>query len=152
MARGKGHTTKNRLEKEHYVKYIRTQDYEPTKEEGLNFNDSSDKEEDFSVSKTNKPRRLSFKDQVKEHFSNHWLEWLIGGLTAILIFFTFSAKLELSNHEIKIEQNEKGIESTTKKIEEIQKDNTRQDLEIQEVKIRQEYLEKSKKDTLQNGK
>lgn len=152
MAGRKGHTTKSPLERQQYVKYIKEQDYEPTKEEGLNFNDSSDKDEDYSVGKTNKPRRLSFTEQVKDHLLSHWVEWLIAGVSLVLVFFTFSAKFELNTHDIKIEQNKSDIESANKRIEGVEKQNTQQDLQIQENKIRLEYIGKPKNDTTKNGK
>lgn len=151
-SRQSGHNTKNRLEKEQYVKYIKTQDYEPTKEEGLNFKDSSDKDEDFSIGKTEKPRRLSIVEQIKEHFQSKWIEWLIGGLSVVLIFFTFSAKFQLNTHEIKIDQNKTDIDAVNSKVENIEKQNTNQDLQIQENKIRLEYIDKPKNDTTKNGR
>lgn len=152
MANRKGHTTKNRLQREQYVKYIKQQDYEPTKEEGLDFKDSSDKEEDFSISKTNKTRRLPLREQLKDHFDKHWIEWLVGGLSVVLIFFTFSAKIQLSGHEIKIDQNKSDIEKNNNRIDEIDSKNVQQDLQIQDSKLRIEYLNKNPEENKLNGK
>lgn len=149
--RSKGHMSKSSNERAQYVRYIKTQDYEPTQEEGLDFDDTNDKDEDYSVGKTNKPKRLTTKEQLQEHFNKHWIEYLIGGAGIVAAFFIFTAQIDLNKHEFQIEQNKSGLENLNTKVEENTKHDNQQDLQIQENKIRLEYVNERKKDTTKNA-
>lgn len=153
MKRNSGHQSKNRWERSAYVDYIKQQNYEPTKEEGLNFNDSQNKETDYSIQKSPNKRKRQFSDIMKEHFSENWPNYLAGSFTFILLFLTVDSKIDIATIVEKLNGTSTNIESIKEDQKELLKSNHEQDLKIQENKLNLEHLQKSKTEkTVPNNK
>jgi len=145
MIRDKGHTPKSGQEKTAYVNYIRKLDYEPTKDESLDFNESSDNEPDYSIQKANKVKRLSIWEQFQLHIEENWVKWIIAGVGIIISFFIVSSQISFSSINIKQDQTEKDINKINSNIEEINSTNHQQDMKIQKNELTIEYIKDNQK-------
>lgn len=145
MSRAKGHIPKTGQERAAYVDYIRKLDYEPTKDEALDFSESSDKEPDYSIQKANKVRRLSTWEQFQIHFEDNWVKWVIAGVAIVISFFIVTSKVSISGLEIKHDQIKKDIENINIDIDNLEKSNNAQDLKIQKNEINIENIKENEK-------
>lgn len=138
------HTGKSKEEKEYYKMAIHKLDYEPTIDDSLTFPVSDSTEEDLSVSKTQKMQRINSADKIAEHIKNNWINWLFMIIAAALSFFVYHFNGDIG--EVKgrlfgISENISRIESLVK---ENLDENHRQDLLINENRIRIDFLEKER--------
>lgn len=147
MNRNKGHIPKSKQERAAYVNYIRKLDYEPTKDEALDFSESSDKAADYSIEKANKVKRLTTWEQFQFHFEENWIKWLIAGVVVIISFFAVSSQVSISGLNIKQDQSDKEIEIINTDLKEIKSTNHNQDMKIQKNEIMIENLKENQKDT-----
>lgn len=145
MSRHSGHTPKSRDEKAAYVNYIRKLDYEPTKNEALDFNESSDKEPDYSIQQANKVTRLSPWERFQDHFEDNWVKWVIAGIFLIISYFVVTSKVSINGLNIKSDQVNKSVDKIDSEVSNIKEVNHQQDLKIQKNEINIDNL-KDKKD------
>jgi len=137
-----GHTGKNRDERKVYSDYIKSQDYTPTVDESLKFNDTTDDDNEFSVEKNKKRRKRPFREIIQEKLEENWFQIILSIVAFVLVFFTIDAKVGLA----KLFERTENINSTlgdikneikdnnselVKSIDEIEKKNHNQDLRIQ---------------------
>ena len=136
------HAGKSKKEKEYYKMAIHKLDYEPTVDDSLKFPASDSTEEDLSVSKTQKMQTINKVDKIAEYIKNNWINWVIMIIAAALSFFIYHFNGDMG--EVKgrlfgVSENINRIESLVKEnIDE----NHKQDLLINENKIRMNFLEK----------
>ncbi len=135
MSRNKGHIPKTSQERVNYVNYIRKLDYEPTKDEALDFSESSDNEPDYSIQKSNKISRLTTWEQFQVHFEENWIRWVIAGVAIVISYFIVSSQVSFNSINIKTEQTGKDIEKINSNIEVIKNTNHKQDMKIQKNEI-----------------
>lgn len=136
------HTGKSKKEKEYYKMAIHKLDYEPTVDDSLAFPASDSTEEDLSVSKTQKMQKIKFTDKLMEHLQNNWIGWLVVIIAAAASFFIYRFNGDMG--EVKgrlfgVSENINRIESL---VEENIDENHKQDLLINENRIRMNFLEK----------
>jgi hypothetical protein len=143
--KGQQHVPKSSHEKSAYVNYIRKLDYEPTKDEALNFSESSDKEPDYSIQKANKVSRLSTWEQFQLHIEDNWIKWVIAGVALVIGYFIVSAKISINGFDIKLDRTSKDIDKINSNIEEIRKTNQQQDLKIQKNEITIDNIKENQK-------
>lgn len=143
MSRVKGHVPKSGQERTAYVNYIRKLDYEPTKDEALDFNESTDKEPDYSIQKANKVKRLTTWEQFQIHFEDNWIKWIIAGAAIVISYLLVTSKVSINGIEIKQEQTSKGIEKINSNIDDIKKTDNEQNLKIQKNEINIENLKEN---------
>lgn len=147
MSRTKGHSSKTVNERNAYVNYIKKQDYEPTKDEAFDFNDSNNKDTDYSIQNSKKLSRLTIWEQIQKHLENNWIKWVFAGVALVIGYLVFTSKISISTIETKLERTEKDIEVINKNVEEIKGTNNQQDLKIQKNEITIEnYKEKKTND------
>ncbi len=147
MSRAKGHVPKSGQERAAYVDYIRKLDYEPTKDEALDFSESTDKGPDYSIQKANKVKRLSTWEQFQLHFEDNWVKWVIAGVAIVISFFIVTSQVSISGLGIKQDQTSKDIEKINGDIDDLEKANNAQDLKIQKNEINIENLKENQKST-----
>ena len=70
------HTGKTQEQKQAYGRYIKTLDYEPTLEEGIDFGSTVNGGEELSESSSKRKPRGYIKTIVGDHFREHWVEWV----------------------------------------------------------------------------
>ncbi len=154
------HVPKSGMEKRYYNDFIKSQDYTPTVDESLKFEETTDENNEFKVEPNKKRRPKSFKEQFSEHFGEHWIYYVIGVVTLVVSFFMVESKVDIarifeknSGIEKNIETISSDIKDLDKKIEkgidELKEENHEQDMKIQENKLKMEY---SKPDKNNNGK
>ncbi len=83
-----------------YRQYFESQDYEPTVEEKLNFNQTSQTDDEPVDFHQQAPRPSRKIDEIKEHFKDNWLTWvlvLIAGGVGYLVYDSKVAFIELSS-------------------------------------------------------
>lgn len=147
MSRAKGHVPKSGQERAAYVNYIRKLDYEPTKDEALDFSESTDNDPDYSIQKANKVRRLSTWEQFQLHFEDNWVKWVFAGVAIVISFFIVTSKVSISGLEIKHDQTNKDIEKINSDIDDLEKTNNAQDLKIQKNEINIDNIKENQKNT-----
>ena len=117
MGRNSGHNSKSKAQRDFYTKYIKEQNYEPTIDESLSFDNSNNKEEDFSLQRAPRKRRESNSEIFKRHFSENWLTWLVSVIGISLFYFFVTFQLNLSKIDSKSNENEKDISNLDSKID-----------------------------------
>jgi len=152
------HTPKSGLEKKYYNDFIKSQDYTPTVDESLKFEETTDEKNEFKVESNKKRRPKPFKEQFTEHFSENWIYYVIGVATIVISFFMIDSKVDIARLFEKNSSIEKSIEKVGGDIEEIDKKldsefeklndkNHLQDMKIQENSLKIEFKKENK-----NGK
>ena len=153
------HTPKSRAERDYYSRLIKQQDFEPTKSESIDFQESSDKDEDYSIQKASKPRRRPLPDLISEHLKDNMAGYIlsIGGI--ILLYFMVESKIDLATIKEKIngmDTKSTRIESEVKDLEsKIDKNSEKlheQEILVRENKIRIEGFKESKNQPSKNKK
>jgi len=136
------HIGKSKKEKEYYTQKIHKLDNEPTVDDSLSFPGSDSTEEDLSVSKTQKIQRINSADKIAEHIKNNWIGWLIVIIAAALSFFIYHFNGDIGEVKGRLF----GISNDINRIESLVKENIdenhKQDLFINENRIRMNFLEK----------
>jgi len=136
------HTGKSKKEKEYYKMAIHKLDYEPTVDDSLTFPVSDSAEEDLSVSKTQKMQRINSADKIAEHIRNNWINWLFIIIAAALSFFIYHFNGDMGEVKGRLF----GISENINRIESLVRENInekhKQDLLINENRIRMNFLEK----------
>lgn len=140
MARNTGHTTKSKVEKDFYTRYIKEQDYEPTIDDSLPFKTSNDKSEDFTLQQAERKRKEPTKDIVIRHLEENWVKWIFSVVGVALFYFFITFQVNLSKTETKSLENEKDITTLDSKVE---KTTERLDKEIDKLEDKID-LEKEK--------
>ncbi len=153
MSRQKGHTPKNRLERDYYTRYIKSRDYEPTVDESLKFEDSSDSKPDYSEPTTNKSRKVSLKHQLEDYLRENWIPGVIGLIVVIGGYFMISSQITMGKIEtllFKMDEDVKEIKDDIKgsndkldKIDDQSKENSWKLDQIEKEREREREKEKS---------
>jgi cell division protein FtsL len=152
------HIPKSGAEKRYYNDFIKSQDYVPTVDESLKFSETTDEQNEFKVEKNKKPRKKSFKEQISDHFGEHWIYYVIGVVTIVISFLMIDSKVDIARIFEKNSTIEKNIETIstdikeldkkiTDDIDELKETNHDQDMKIQENSLKIEYSKEKK-----NGK
>lgn len=129
------HVPKSAQMKQNYRRYIDTLDYQPTVDERLDFNQTSQSGEELSPVETSNKRPSNIGEKVKDHFSNNWLIWVLAALAAGILYLISDSKVAFTKFETMLSnQNEKLNELKNAEIE-IQKNDRSQDLKVQENSI-----------------
>ncbi len=87
------HIGKSREQRQSYGRYIRSLDYEPTIEEGIDFGSTEKGGEELSESTSQRKSRGYTKNRIREHIKDHWIEWIIGGLIVFGLFLINESRI-----------------------------------------------------------
>lgn len=93
---------KSKAERDYYNRMIKNLDFEPTQSESIDFNDSNDKEEDYSVQKSNKARRRPLTHTLTDHFRENVAAYIMSFLGLVLFYFMIDSKVDLATIKEKI--------------------------------------------------
>ena len=96
------HVQKTKQEKQDYRDYIEAQDYEPTKDESLNFRSTGQSSEELGAP-SSKYRPVDIKTQIAEHFQTHWIKWAISVFLVVLSFLMIDSKSTMAALSTKID-------------------------------------------------
>lgn len=142
MSRRSSHNSKNPNQKRAYINYIRSQEYEPTLEEGLNFEESDDKDLNFDEPTSRRKRKEPFFDKLRTHFEDNWVGWIISGVVLVMVYFMIESRVDIARLFERVDIISKSSDQLNTDIKEIKDNQHEQDLKIQENKIKTENLEK----------
>jgi hypothetical protein len=135
------HVPKTPQMKQLYRRYIETQDYEPTVDDRMHFGQSSQAGEELSTKEIPKRRPVSLGDKVRDHLSNNWLVWVLGGLAAGIIYLVSDSKVAFTKFETLLTTQSEKIADLKSILDASQKNAHSQDLKIQENSIRINHLQ-----------
>lgn len=124
-----------------YNRAIRTQRYEPTLDETLDFKETSEAGEDLSEPAKNRRRPINHKSRIKDHFLENWANWLVGALAIVGLYFMIDAKVELARVDARVDFNKELTTSLDADLDGNAKHDAEQDLWIQENRLRVQQLE-----------
>jgi len=140
----KKHIPKSNAHREYYVKVLKNLDYEPTVDDTLKFPETDDKDKDYSLPTTEKRRRLPFKTQIREHFEENWIKYVVGIISAVLFFLMVESKIDISVIKEKINNLREDIIEVKSLTKENRNKLDNQEKEILENKYKIKYLENTK--------
>jgi uncharacterized protein HemX len=129
------HVPKPTQMKQNYRRYIDTLDYQPTVDERLNFNQTSQSGEELSDVETSKKRPANISEKVKDHFAGNWLIWFLGALAAGILYLISDSKVAFTKFETMLSTQNEKLNDLKNTEAEIQKNDRSQDLKIQENSI-----------------
>ena len=142
MSKRNLHVGKSSYQKSAYQKYIQRMDLEPTLDDTVNFGDSAKGGEELSEPTSKRKRRIKAKDKLANHISDNWVIWLSGFFAAALVYFLVDSKIDFAklgtNFNNQIEKIAKIRETSVLN----EKQNHTQDIQINENKLRIEFIEK----------
>jgi len=138
------HINKSIEERRDYQRYIEKQHYEPTVDETIEFAHTVETGEELSQPTTKRKRKISAKQRLGNHLSENWPLWLIGLIIIILAYYTTDSKIDFAEIVANLKNIEKTIDKIEIKVEENNKAISDQSIDINENKIRIEYLQTGK--------
>jgi hypothetical protein len=136
------HTSKSRKEKEYYTQKIHKLDNEPTVDDSLSFPGSDSTEEDLRISETKKMQKIKFNDRLKEYLQSNWIGWLIVVIAAALSFFIYRFNGDMGEVKGRLFGVSENISRIEYLVKENLDENHKQDILINENRIRMNFLEK----------
>ena len=149
MGRNKSkHTGKSKAERDFYNRLIKNLDFEPTQSESINFNESNEKDEDYSVQTSSKPRRRPLTHTVGDHFKENIAAYIMSLVGFFLLFFMIDSKVDIATIKEKmfgVDEKANRIESELEDIENKVEKNSEK-IHEQEIKLIQNSLNKKKEE------
>lgn len=148
------HASKSPAQRTAYQKYIRSTEKQPTLDESIPFDTTLQKGEEFSEPTSKRKRAIPVPQKIREHFESHWIEWLLTVFAIISIYVYIDTKIQIAvletnfvnqkelTHKIEVNLQESNNsqfyknEKIEDSIHDLDKDNSSQDLIINEIKIR----------------
>ena len=136
------HVPKSNHMKQGYRKYINTLDYEPTVDERLEFNQTNKSGEEFASVDTDKKRPADLSDTIKDHFSNHWIVWILLAVSAGIMYLVYDSKVAITRYETILMTHKDKLNNLKISEGALQKNDHSQDLKIQKNDILLDQIQK----------
>ena len=161
MRKRSTHVNKTVDERSAYQKYITRIDPQPTVNEkkSVDFESSMESGEELSEPTSKRKRKISFAALVGNHLNKHWLQWLFASLIFIGFYFMVDAKIDIAvidnsltsqqrqldtlGSEIKSDDSahQQRFDKIESSIEDARNVNHNQDLLLNELKTKLEFIE-----------
>jgi len=134
------HVSKTRNERSAYQRYIHRLESQPTIEEPIEIDPSYEAGQELAESTSRSKRTIPLSLRIRDHLEKNWIGWSFGLLMVIAIFFLYDARVNIAifNHDLSNQQQKLDRISTS--LDNITYTDHAQDLIIQELRIRLEYL------------
>ena len=146
------HAGKSRMAREAYSRYIRKLDYDPTVEEPVPFSPSNEGGEELAEPTSQRKRKSSIGNALKDHFSENWVNWLVSGIIIILLFLMIDSKVDLAKISTSIDNVKESISSFVSDSKEGRDKDHEQDLVLKEHSMQIIQLEKESDRNRDKGK
>src|SRR5688500_17040693 len=104
------HGTKSRGERGAYNRYISRLDSQPTIEEPLDLDPSSEAKKEYAQPTSNQERPIPFNLRVTDHFEKNWIGYLIAILVFIALFVIRDAQLDLAILNASVADQQRSID------------------------------------------
>jgi hypothetical protein len=144
MSRNPSHQKKTPYHLREYTRAINRQQYEPTIDETLPFNNTTNPGEDLSGPLPQKRRPINRKAQIEDYIKENWIPWAFTIFVLIAGYFVIDSKIDLARVFENLHFHSAQMDGLKNDVKEISKDKAKQDLEIQQHKMRLEQLERKK--------
>ena len=142
MRKSSQHTPKSQAEREYYSKALKHLDYQPTVDDTIKFPETDDANRDYSLPTSSVRRRPKLKQQILSHFEENWIKWLLAGISIIIFYLMVDSKIGISTIDTKVDiMKEDILELKGTEKENIERFH-KQDLQLQETKLRVDAIEK----------
>ena len=82
-----------------YARYLKNIDCEPTVDDQIALAPSTEGGEELREPTSKRRRRISTGQKLQDHFQEHWVEWLFGGVVAITAWLMIDARVDLMRVE-----------------------------------------------------
>ena len=142
MSNRRSHVGKSKAARERYSRYIKTFDYEPTKDEKTPFSLSDEGGEELKEPTSAKKRRKSPTQKIKDHFSENWIGWVLTVLAGILFYLMTDSKVNIASIKTTLCFQKEKIESIESNLKQNSDKNHEQDLTIREQGVKISVFEK----------
>lgn len=142
------HIGKSKAERDRYNQSIKNLDFEPTQSESINFNESNEKDEDYSAQTSNKPRRRPLTHTIGDHFRENIAAYFMSLVGFFLLFFMIDSKVDIATIKEKIlgiDERSNGIKSELENIENKVEKNSEK-IHEQEIKMILNSVQNEKKE------
>ena len=142
MDRRKSHRSKSTPAREHYYRYIRTLDYEPTVDDTLPLSESNQSGEELSEPTSKRKRKINTKQYILDHLSENWLSYVIVIFAAVLVFLMYGSKIGLERISVNLDVQKEDISDLKLETKQQIKKNYSQDIDINENRVKLDTLER----------
>jgi hypothetical protein len=102
------HVSKSQGERHAYNRYISKTDSQPTLDERLDFDTSSELREELGKPNSERERTVPFQNKLKDFFSQHWLEWGLAIMVMIAVYLVYDSrsKIEIVDYKVSDQQQQ----------------------------------------------
>jgi hypothetical protein len=136
------HVGKSFPQKQGYWRYISEQDYEPTVDEKLPFNQTTESGEELRESSGRRRSGIALRTRLIDHLSENWFNWLVGAVAVILLWLMFDSKNAISIINERISSLKESIASIKAVVDSNTNAEHQNDLQINENRLKIEFLQK----------
>lgn len=117
MSKRDSHAGKPYYQKEAYARYLLEEDYEPTLDDSLQFDNTGKAGEDLTESTIKRKRSINIKYNFMEHLREHWFKYILSGLVIIGVYLVFDSRYEFKLIDYKLSVITKSVDKIDQKIE-----------------------------------
>jgi hypothetical protein len=160
MSKQTSHRSKTIPERVSYQNYIKEKQEDSTVDDSLNFHPSSQAGSVLSQPTSKRKREIPTREKIKNHLIQHWIEWLVAIILAVMVYFVVDAKVNfavintnLVNQQKQMDKLETSVNTNfqqirdqfddfNKSFDDIKSNYFSQEMIVNEIKIRVEYIEK----------
>lgn len=136
------HVGKSIPQRQGYWRYIEAQDYQPTVDESLAFDQTTNSGEELREPSGTARRRVPLRTKLMNHFAQNWFNWLVGAFTLLLLWLMIDSKVAVASLIERIASLKESVTSMKSTDDSNVKSLNDQSLQINENKLRIEFLEK----------
>jgi hypothetical protein len=143
MTRNPSHQKKSRGQLHEYSRGIKEQRYQPTVDDMLIFNDTTNPGEDLSAPPIQKRRPINRTAKLLDHFKRHLIPYAVTVFLAVATYFMVDSRIVVATLTERSSNHTTQIDRLDNEVKELGKKDGNQDLEIREHRVRIEQLERN---------
>lgn len=133
MSKRNLHVPKSPQHRQAYHKYIETLDYEPTVDDRLNFQQTSQTGEDLREQTTARKRPAPMGQQLRDHMRSNWPVWALAIIGMAIVYLLFDSKVASARLTTQLESQQTHLNEARTCAREGEKHNQEQDIRIAET-------------------
>jgi len=114
------HIGKTQEQRQAYGRYLKSLDYEPTLEEGIDFGSTENGGEELSESTSKRRPKGYIRNIMRDHFSDHWLEWVFGGLLLIGLFLINESRVTTTIMNNTLSSTSESVDKIEEKVDKME--------------------------------
>jgi len=134
------HVSKTPSERSAYHRYIRRLESQPTVEESIELDPSFEPRQELTEPTSTKERAIPLGYRLSDHFQKNWVTWLFGILMFVAVYLVYDSKVNIAILHNDLSNQQSRLDRISNSVDGIVETDHAQDLIIQELKIRLEFL------------